>query len=218
MTSQPPPFEIAIIGGGISGLVLTIALLARSESLPLKIKVYEAAQHFAEIGAGVAFSPNALRAMELCSPDISAAYEKVATTNLRPEKKGTWFDFLDGMGPEAVGQGKWLFDLTNSLGQNAVHRAHFLDELVKLVPDGSAEFGKRLESIDEDASNGRLKLAFHDGSSAEADAVIGCDGIKSRVRAILYGEDHPSTHPVYCLLYTSPSPRDRTRSRMPSSA
>jgi len=28
--------------------------------------------------------------------------------------------------------------------------------------------------------------------------------------------DHPQTKP--CLLYTSPSPRDRTRSRMPSSA
>ena len=25
-------------------------------------------------------------------------------------------------------------------------------------------------------------------------------------------------HSIYCLLYTSPSPRDRTRSRMPSSA
>ena len=27
-----------------------------------------------------------------------------------------------------------------------------------------------------------------------------------------------STPYIYCLLYTSPSPRDRTRSRMPSSA
>ena len=27
-----------------------------------------------------------------------------------------------------------------------------------------------------------------------------------------------SAHSVSCLLYTSPSPRDRTRSRMPSSA
>ena len=26
------------------------------------------------------------------------------------------------------------------------------------------------------------------------------------------------SQPVFCLLYTSPSPRDRTRSRMPSSA
>ena len=30
--------------------------------------------------------------------------------------------------------------------------------------------------------------------------------------------DHDDGHDYYCLLYTSPSPRDRTRSRMPSSA
>ena len=33
------------------------------------------------------------------------------------------------------------------------------------------------------------------------------------------GEGHPAgAHSIVCLLYTSPSPRDRTRSRMPSSA
>ena len=32
-------------------------------------------------------------------------------------------------------------------------------------------------------------------------------------------KDPAQTHPTHpCLLYTSPSPRDRTRSRMPSSA
>ena len=30
--------------------------------------------------------------------------------------------------------------------------------------------------------------------------------------------DFPAAYAVACLLYTSPSPRDRTRSRMPSSA
>ena len=35
-----------------------------------------------------------------------------------------------------------------------------------------------------------------------------------------YDEEHPDRHFFVkgCLLYTSPSPRDRTRSRMPSSA
>ena len=34
-----------------------------------------------------------------------------------------------------------------------------------------------------------------------------------------YGEEHIYECPIcICLLYTSPSPRDRTRSRMPSSA
>ena len=32
------------------------------------------------------------------------------------------------------------------------------------------------------------------------------------------GKWHLGHHPQICLLYTSPSPRDRTRSRMPSSA
>ena len=32
------------------------------------------------------------------------------------------------------------------------------------------------------------------------------------------GEDETEEPPEGCLLYTSPSPRDRTRSRMPSSA
>ena len=36
----------------------------------------------------------------------------------------------------------------------------------------------------------------------------------------LDGSKFETTHPIFknCLLYTSPSPRDRTRSRMPSSA
>ena len=34
----------------------------------------------------------------------------------------------------------------------------------------------------------------------------------------LYGYRHFSSRIKGCLLYTSPSPRDRTRSRMPSSA
>ena len=33
-----------------------------------------------------------------------------------------------------------------------------------------------------------------------------------------FDQDHPATLSKTCLLYTSPSPRDRTRSRMPSSA
>ena len=34
----------------------------------------------------------------------------------------------------------------------------------------------------------------------------------------LFYEEVLANQPYYCLLYTSPSPRDRTRSRMPSSA
>ena len=40
-------------------------------------------------------------------------------------------------------------------------------------------------------------------------------GLKTRGLKVLYPE---RTFATACLLYTSPSPRDRTRSRMPSSA
>ena len=34
----------------------------------------------------------------------------------------------------------------------------------------------------------------------------------------LFAEDALFVDPIYCLLYTSPSPRDSRKSRMPSSA
>ena len=46
-----------------------------------------------------------------------------------------------------------------------------------------------------------MMLTFQDGSTAEADAVIGCDGVKSRTRQILLGEDHESTNPTFTGKY-----------------
>ena len=44
-------------------------------------------------------------------------------------------------------------------------------------------------------------------------------GVDISVIALWLGHESPvTTHQYVCLLYTSPSPRDRTRSRMPSSA
>ena len=42
--------------------------------------------------------------------------------------------------------------------------------------------------------------------------------VEGKQYGILSAHDHDSMHHPICLLYTSPSPRDRTRSRMPSSA
>ena len=46
--------------------------------------------------------------------------------------------------------------------------------------------------------------------AADADTIVGID---NNMRAEFFGPEAST-----CLLYTSPSPRDRTRSRMPSSA
>jgi salicylate hydroxylase len=62
------------------------------------------------------------------------------------------------------------------------HRAHFLDVFVDNLPQGLAHFGKRLVSYDKRAG-GEIGLVFADGTSAVCDLLVGCDGIKSVVRA-----------------------------------
>jgi salicylate hydroxylase len=193
-------FNVAIVGGGIAGLTLAIALHQRQ----VPVTIYEQAHAFGEIGAGVSFSPNAVQAMKVCHQGIYEAFEQVCTRNLWPSKKKVWFDYLDGYNPtfHSDGNQEAAFTISNSLGQNGVHRAHFLEVLVKLVPTDIAQFGKRLKDITEHSSgNGKLVMSFYDGSIAEADAIIGCDGIKSHVRQIMFGADHPSAKPTYSHKY-----------------
>lgn len=190
-------FQVAIVGGGIAGVTLAIALNARR----VPVTIYEQAPKFGEVGAGVSFSPNAVQAMKACHDGIYQAFEKVCTTNVWPSKKNVWFDYLDGHDQNADGHQQAAFTITNSLGQTGVHRARFLDEMVKLIPSEIARFGKRLEEITTKEDDGRLRLRFTDGSTAEADVVIGCDGIKSKVRQIIVGEDHPSAYPTYTHKY-----------------
>lgn len=185
----------AIIGGGIGGLTLGLALHHRG----IDVRIYEAAHHFGEIGAGVSFTPNAVRAMTICHPAVHAAFERVATHNKWAAKKSNWFDFYDahGDGTDSLVR---AFNVEISYGQNGVHRAHFLDELVKAFPAERAEFGKRLERYETDAQ-GEFTLYFRDGTTASAHAIIGCDGIKSHVRSSMFGVDHPCASPSYTHKY-----------------
>ena len=64
--------------------------------------------------------------------------------------------------------------------------------------------------------------SFDDGKSFEPSIIIGADELHSGKNfQHLTVDGHGGIHMAWldgCLLYTSPSPRDRTRSRMPSSA
>ncbi|QIX00456.1 hypothetical protein AMS68_005973 [Peltaster fructicola] len=191
--SASKDFEIAIVGSGIAGMSLAAALVHRG----IKVQVYEAAHHFGEIGAGVAFTPNATQAMTICSPNMHDGFLRVATPNLWPSKANVYFDFYDGFGDGKGNAPKdKLFTSTARHGMQGCHRAHFLDELVKLVPPEIAHFGKRLDDYIE-REDGRIVMHFRDGTTAEADAIIGADGIKSKVREIMFGATHPCAQPSF---------------------
>ena len=176
--SPKKPFKVAIVGGGIGGLSLAIGLHSRG----VPVQIYEAAPAFTEVGAGIGMDPNSIQAMTLIDERIGANYLRLVAKKTKKVDRDTWLTFRCAVGePELIarvrtGQPEKTF--------SSVHRAHFLQGMVDLLPKEIAHLNKRLASID-DGPSGPVRLTFEDGSSAEADAVIGCDGVKSVVRRML---------------------------------
>ncbi|KUJ12639.1 FAD/NAD(P)-binding domain-containing protein [Mollisia scopiformis] len=188
------PFKIAIIGGGLAGILLAIGLSSRD----ISVQIYEAAPTFAETSAGIGFGPNAVRAMTLLDPRIRAAYESLKTENSWESKRNIWFDFRRGWGqiPELLTELKMGHE---SEGGGNVLRARFMEELVKLLPVKTAEFGKNLSRVDDEGDS--VRLWFQDGTQRTTDAVVGCDGIRSVVRKFLLGQDNPASQAVFSGVY-----------------
>ena len=202
MTSPTPqkrkPFTIAILGGGIAGLSLAIGLHKRS----IPFHLYESASAFAEVGAGVSFGPNSLRALKLIAPELYEGYIERATHNAFDRKRSTWFDFYAGMDVGLGKAGEHIVEVTTEkdvLGQCSIHRAVFLDLLVSFVPQERVSFGKRVLGVEE-ADTG-VRLRFDDGSEADASAAVGCDGVKSNIRRVVLGNEAESAHPQFTGKY-----------------
>lgn len=170
MTTQTD-FEVAIVGGGIIGVVVAMGLAKRG----VKAVIYEQSRTFREIGAGVAFTANAMKCMSLLDPKIVDAVNLVATPNGDIDNPNDYVQWVDGVNfdpdnPEAT-EGKLLFKLyTGYKGFQGCHRAHLLDELIKVVDPSMVQFGKRLETYVDRGYGEKLQLKFEDGTTAEADA------------------------------------------------
>lgn len=54
---------------------------------------------------------------------------------------------------------------------------------------GAINWNKRLDKIDFNGEHGPIRLVFADGTTAEADYVLGTDGASSKVRELLFGDD-----------------------------
>jgi salicylate hydroxylase len=194
---------IAIVGGGLGGLALVVGLLKHG----IRVHIYEAAAAFAEIGAGVAFGPNSTRALALIDTALIEGYKKHATFNENRERDHTFMSLRWGMdqrrkdgeedGGAKAGDLIWhLEDKSTSEGvtkhgvrtRSCIHRARLLDVLVSLLPEGIVSFGKSFDSLEEQP-DGTVQLRFEDGTTTLASAVIGCDGIKSKVRESVCGKE-----------------------------
>lgn len=194
MAAHTKDFTVAIVGGGLTGLALAVGLSARG----IGFRIYEAKSSFAEISAGISLSPNAIKAMERLDPRLLDTYAGLVTQNAAPDKKDVWFDFRLGQKSNGDGEAELVTTLRMpGVMAGNVHRGRFLSGMAKLLPADCAEFDKTLVGIKDrkggmggsNGSGGAVELQFADGSTAEADAVVACDGIRSAARKLVLGGD-----------------------------
>lgn len=182
--SEQQRIHVAIVGGGIGGVVLGIAL---SKFQHITYTIFESRGAFGEIGAGVGFFKNGHSAMRLIDPRIWESYLEIASFNGWEDKQDVWFDFLNGERGENEGRRIIEVQMNDPKGMSGAHRASLLNALIKLLPANVTEFNKRLVSVDQSREN--VVCQFADGSHREADLVVACDGIWSACRPLVF--DNP---------------------------
>lgn len=80
-----------------------------------------------------------------------------------------------------------FYRMISPYGTIAVHRADFLNVLVDKLPKAyGVHFNRRLLKFTQESDDGQIALHFSDGSTAQADILIGADGVKSATRQSLY--------------------------------
>ncbi|KAF2134746.1 FAD/NAD(P)-binding domain-containing protein [Dothidotthia symphoricarpi CBS 119687] len=200
--------HVAIVGGGIVGVILTLGLLRQN----VEVRLYEQAAGFREIGAGIAFSECARRCMELMDPAIIDALRRCGAVSVSDKaSEDDYLRWIDGYNQHSVDDPSYQKSLAQigGSGFNGCRRDQFLEELAKDIPPGVIVFQKRLDVLTQE-EDGKTLLGFVDGTTVKVDAVIGCDGIKSRVRQHLFGANNPASFPQYThkVAYRGLAPMD----------
>ena len=166
--------HIAVIGAGLGGATAA-ALLQRQG---FQVRLYEQARSFERIGAGIHVSANVMKVLHHLD-----AEHRLSQLGIHP----------DAFTSREWNTGEVLFELPlGNTGRQkygasyiTVHRHDLHLALLEKVQPGTIEFDKRLTAVKSDGAGARL--SFADGSSAEADLVIGADGVNSKVREAVAG-------------------------------
>lgn len=160
--------RVAIVGGGIGGLTVALAL----RKFGFEAEVYEQAPELLDVGAAIAVWPNALRVLDqLGLADTIRAHAGEI-------KEIQW---LESHG--------FVINRLSILPSVALHRADLQATLLHALPSTSIKLGHSLVSFQQ--CNDKVVATFTNGHSIEADFLIGADGIHSDVRAQLLGDDPP---------------------------
>jgi len=178
--------RIIVVGAGIGGL--TAALMLRRAGLD--VEVFEQAAELREIGAGVQISPNATHLLHRLG--LADALRRVAVRPLIIEIR-RWDDGrLLARQPLAD-----LCERNFGAPYYHFHRAELLEVLAAALPNDVLHLDHRCVGLVQQAE--KVEVKFHNDATADADLVVGADGIHSTVRGLILGPESPrfSGHVAY---------------------
>lgn len=173
--------KILIAGAGIGGLTAALAL----HEAGYEVRVFERAPLLHEVGAGIQLGPNGMQVMDALG--LRRPLENIA---FRPD--GLEFRlYQSGFTVMRMAFGDASIQ-RYGMPYLHLHRADLLDVLAEAVRERIGDVvqtGRQILMAEQSADCARL--VFTSGPKEEGDAVIGCDGIHSAVRASLLGPDTP---------------------------
>ena len=174
--------EITIVGAGIGGLTTALALLQSGA----RVRVYEQAGSLREVGAGLTITPNASHVFRWLG--LEQDLDRLGHT---PERQAVCH-WQDGRVLVDTPRGRERMQRLYGAGYYFVHRADLHELLARAIGNlnpGCIRTGHRFERLEQRDS--RPRAIFHNGAAAEADLLVGCDGLRSAVRTSLFGAESP---------------------------
>lgn len=187
--STPSDLPVLIAGGGIGGLGAALALARRG----IPAHVLEQSQEFREVGAGIQLGPNVFKMFARLG--LTEAIDRIC---VYPEALAMR-DALSGepitripLGAEFRARFRGPYAVIH---RHDIH--HAILEACRASPLVSLSVNTKVESF-EDAGN-RVRLHTSHGTTHEGRALIGADGLWSKIRETIVGDGKPrvSGHIAY---------------------
>jgi 2-polyprenyl-6-methoxyphenol hydroxylase-like FAD-dependent oxidoreductase len=167
---------VLIVGGGIAGLSLNLAL----REGPWQVELAERGTGCDQPGAGLAVQPNAMRALGCLGAGVGAAVERAGVVISRfgyHDQHGNLLCDID------------LGGLWSAVGPFVGITRAALHDVLRSGPD-RCRLGLAVTSVTQDGQ--RVSVSFGDATAAEYDLVVGADGIHSDVRRLAFGGPVPA--------------------------
>ena len=170
--------RIAIVGAGLAGL--TGAGLLQQQGY--EVSVFEQAQSFWRIGSGITLGPNTAKVMRRLGTE-----EAMVRAGIKPDA----YISRDAQTGETLNELLFDRECEERFGGPFVniHRADLHQILVSALKPGTIRFYHELAGLAHSPS--AVTMEFTNGSRAEADIVIGADGIRSTIRDVIQGKQPP---------------------------